>query len=102
VDAVISGAAPAELSPKLQALLVVAGQVQQSGRAVTPEAIAAARAAGAGDRDIHDTVLIAATFCMFNRYVDGLATLTPTDPAAYAEMGRRMSTQGYAAPKATA
>ena len=63
------------------------------------EAVAAARAAGAVDREIHDTVLIAATFCMFNRYVDGLDTLTLTDPSAYAEMGRRLSTAGYAPPK---
>ena len=99
VDEVIAGGAPAELSPKIKALLVIAGQVQQSGRAVTPEAVAAARAQGADDREIHDTVLIAATFCMFNRYVDGLDTLTPTDPQAYAEMGRRLSTVGYAPPK---
>ena len=99
VDAVIASGAPAALSPKMKALLVIAGQVQQSGKAVTPEAVAAARAAGAGDRDIHDTVLIAATFSMFNRYVDGLATLTPTDPQAYAEMGKRLSTVGYAPPK---
>jgi uncharacterized peroxidase-related enzyme len=99
VDEVIAGASPAALSPKLRALLVIAGQVQQGGRAVTAEAVAAARAVGAGDREIHDTVLIAAAFCMFNRYVDGLATLTPTDPAVYAEMGRRLSTHGYAPPK---
>ncbi len=99
VDEVIAGGAPAELSPKMKALLVIAGQVQQSGRAVTPEAVAAARAQGAVDREIHDTVLIAASFCMFNRYVDGLDTLTPTDPQAYAVMGRRLSTAGYAPPK---
>ena len=58
--------------------------------------MAAARAAGAVDRDIHDTVLIAASFSMFNRYVDGLATLTPPDSTAYVEMGKRMSEMGYA------
>ena len=99
VDEVMACAVPAELSPKMKALLVIAGQVQQSGKAVTPESVAAARAAGAGDRDIHDTVLIAATFSMFNRYVDGLDTLTPTDPEAYAEMGKRLSTAGYAPPR---
>ena len=98
VDEVMACTIPA-VSPKLKALLVIAGQVQQSGKAVTPESVAAARAAGATDRDIHDTVLIAAAFCMFNRYVDGLDTLTPTDPQAYAEMGRRLSTAGYAPPK---
>ena len=100
VDCVIAGSASAELSPRMKALLVIAGQVQQGGKSVTPEAVAAARAQGADDRAIHDTVLIAATFCMFNRYVDGLATLTPTDPQAYAEMGRRLATVGYSAPAA--
>ena len=98
VDCVITGA-PADLSPQMKALLVIAGQVQQSGRAVTAAAVADARAAGADDRAIHDTVLIAAAFCMFNRYVDGLATLTPTDPADYIPMGQRLATMGYAPPK---
>lgn len=34
---------------------------------------------------------------MFNRYEDGLATLLPSDRAMYAEMGRRMAENGYAA-----
>ena len=88
-----------ELSPKLHALLGIAGQVQESGRAVTHEAVALARMHGANDREIHDTVLIAATFCMFNRYVDGLDTLTPSDPQEYAAMGKRLSSFGYAPPK---
>ena len=83
----------------MQALLTIAGKVQINGREVKPEDIAEARKHGAVDRDIHDTVLIAATFSMFNRYVDGLASLTPTDPKAYEEMGKRMSTLGYVLPK---
>jgi len=99
VDAVLTQGATAVSSPKLQALLEIAGQVQQSGRAVTAESVAAARAHGANDREIHDTVLIAATFCLFNRYVDGLDTLTPTDPQEYAAMGKRLCAVGYAPPK---
>lgn len=99
VDKVIDDVNTASLSPKLRALLVIAGKVQQSGSAVMPEDIAEARKHGAVDRDIHDTVLIAATFSMFNRYVDGLASFTPTDPEAYEEMGKRMSTLGYVIPK---
>jgi hypothetical protein len=57
-----------------------------------------ARDHGANDREIHDTVLIAATFCMFNRYVDGLASYTPSDSKAYAEMGVRLATKGYVLP----
>jgi uncharacterized peroxidase-related enzyme len=87
------------LSGKMKALLQIAGKVQVLGKEVTEEDIAAARGQGANDREIHDTVLIAAAFSMFNRYVDGLASWTPTDPAAYTEMGRRMAEKGYVLPK---
>ena len=95
VDTVTNGEGAAPVSSKLRALLTIAGHVQQGGKAVTAEDIARARADGATDVEIHDTVLIAAAFCMYNRYVDGLATMTPTDPAAYDPMGKRMATQGY-------
>jgi uncharacterized peroxidase-related enzyme len=98
VDAVLDDPARAPVGEKLRALLVIAGKVQRDGRTVTEADVAAARAVGAGDRDIHDAVLIAAAFSMYNRYVDGLATLTPTDPAAYAAMGRRLAEVGYAGP----
>ena len=87
--------APTSVSSKLRALLVIAGKVQQGGKQVTADDVARARAEGATDVEIHDTVLIAAAFCMYNRYVDGLATWTPTDPAAYDPMGKRMAAQGY-------
>jgi alkylhydroperoxidase family enzyme len=87
------------VSEKMRALLTIAGKVQRSGKSVTPEDIQRARENGAVDRDIHDTILIAATFSMFNRYVDGLASLTPTDPKAYKEMGKRMTTIGYVLPQ---
>lgn len=99
VDCVIADVETAPVSAKMKALLNIAGKVQRSGKAVLPEDIAEARKHGAGDRDIHDTVLIAATFSMFNRYVDGLASFTPTDPTTYEEMGKRMSTIGYMLPK---
>jgi uncharacterized peroxidase-related enzyme len=95
VDTVTTGEGGAHVSPRLKALLVIAGKVQQGGKQVTGEDVARARAEGATDIEIHDTVLIAAAFCMYNRYVDGLATWTPTDPAAYDPMGKRMATQGY-------
>lgn len=96
VDAVLEDSTSAPVSAKLKALLVIAGKVQQGGRSVSDEDVVAARAEGAVDRDIHDTVLIAAAFSMFNRYVDGLATLAPAESAAYVEMGRRMADNGYA------
>ncbi|GAB3224415.1 carboxymuconolactone decarboxylase family protein [Micromonospora halotolerans] len=71
----------APVDPKLRALLRIAGAVQRGGREVTREQVEAARAEGATDLEIHDTVLIAAAFCMYNRYVDGLGTLAPADPA---------------------
>jgi uncharacterized peroxidase-related enzyme len=102
VDAVRLDPEAAPVSPKLKALLAIAGLVQAGGRRVTTAAIERARAAGASDLDIHDTVLIAAAFCMFNRYVDGLATWTPVGDEAYHEMGRRMAHEGYVRREATA
>lgn len=98
VDCVIQNSDTSMLSEKMKALLVIAGKVQQSGKQVTPDDVQRARDHGADDRAIHDTVLIAATFSMFNRYVDGLATLTPKDPEEYAAMGKRMVEVGYQAP----
>lgn len=99
VDCVIENVEEAPISAKMKALLNIAGKVQQSGKHVTEEDIIKAREQGAGHRDIHDTVLIAAAFSMFNRYVDGLASLTPTDPKLYEEMGKRMTTIGYVLPQ---
>jgi uncharacterized peroxidase-related enzyme len=86
----------APVSDKMKALLAIAGQVQQGGKSVRDEHVARARGAGATDREIHDTVLIAAAFCMFNRYVDGLATWTPTDPDSYRERAAGIARDGYA------
>jgi len=85
----------ANISPKLKALLTIAGQVQKSGKNVTTEAVDRARTLGATDIQIHDTVLIAAAFCMYNRYVDGLATWAPQDPEAYRARGVHLATYGY-------
>ena len=98
VDLVLNDYQSADISDKLKSLLKIAGKVQQSGKAVSNQDVAEARRVGATDRDIHDTVLIAATFCMFNRYVDGLASLTPMDAAAYEEMGKRLGEKGYVTP----
>lgn len=87
--------ASAPISDKLRALLQIAGKVQQSGRDVADADVARAREEGATDREIHDTVLIAAAFCMFNRYVDGLATVAPQELSAYDEMGAVMAEEGY-------
>jgi hypothetical protein len=73
--------------------------VQILGKEVKQENIDAARNEGATDKEIHDTVLIAAAFSMFNRYVDGLASFTPTNPVEYDEMGKRMAEKGYTLPK---
>ncbi|MBI3299482.1 MAG: peroxidase-related enzyme [Elusimicrobia bacterium] len=94
VDAVMKDPAAAPVSDKLKALLVIAAAVQKGGRRVTDGMVKDARAHGAGDKEIHDTVLIAAAFCMYNRYVDGLATLTPPDEA-YAAMGDMLAADGY-------
>jgi uncharacterized peroxidase-related enzyme len=85
----------APISDKLKALLQVAEKVQQSGKAATADDIEHARNNGATDRDIHDTVLIAAAFCMFNRYVDGLAANTPTDLSTYPPRAKQVAENGY-------
>ncbi len=95
VDEVLEDVSMARIDTKLRSLLAIAAKVRRDGRLVTEEDIAAARAAGADDKAIHDTVLIAAMFCMYNRYVDGLATMTPHDPELYKQMGRRLATHGY-------
>jgi uncharacterized peroxidase-related enzyme len=85
----------AAVSPKLKALLAIAGKVQQDGKLVTKDDVDAARAEGATDLEIHDTVLISAAFCMYNRYVDGLDTVQPDDEALYRERGKRVARDGY-------
>jgi len=85
----------APISPKLKALLHIAGKTAESGRCVTAEDVARAREHGATDLEIHDTVLIAAFFCLCNRYVDGLATWTPSDPDFYRQRAKTIVDNGY-------
>jgi uncharacterized peroxidase-related enzyme len=98
VDAVKRDFQTADVTPKLKALLAIADKVRQGGLRVTAADVARARAEGASDVELHDTVLIAAAFCMYNRYVDGLATVAPPEPEAYVEAGRRLAEEGYAVP----
>lgn len=84
----------APVSEKLGALLEIAAQVQSGGKNVNPETVEKAKAAGATDIEIHDTVLIAALFCLYNRYVDGLATIAPEDPGFYKNLAGRIA-KGY-------
>ncbi len=84
------------ISDKLKALLSIAGSVQKGGKHVTQDQVEHARKLGATDREIHDTVLISAIFCMFNRYVDGLGTSAPTDRNFYINRGKQRAEEGYA------
>ncbi len=85
----------AKISDKLKALLRIAQRVANTGQDVTPDVVKQAREHGATDKEIHDTVLIAAAFCMFNRYVDGLATWAPEEHNAYRAHGKVIAEQGY-------
>ena len=85
----------ANVSEKLKALLMIAGKVQRGGKNVTAADVEHARSLGATDIEIHDTVLIAAAFCMYNRYVDGLGTTQPHDEAMYRERGKIVARKGY-------
>jgi uncharacterized peroxidase-related enzyme len=85
----------APVSEKMKSLLTIAKKTGESGRKVSPDLIARARKAGATDIEIHDTVLIAALFCLYNRYVDGLATVTPENPEFYQTLAKRLVDNGY-------
>jgi len=85
------------ISDKLRALIAIAHHVQQGGKKVTGEDIDNAKKKGASDKEIHDTVLIAAAFCMYNRYVDGLGTWAPRENDAFMPMGRKLAEEGYLA-----
>jgi uncharacterized peroxidase-related enzyme len=96
VDQVRRNVEASPISDKLKALLNIAGKVQKGGKQVTTADVERARAQGSTDKEIHDTVLIAAAFSMFNRYVDGLATWAPLDDRnAYRESGKRLAEKGY-------
>jgi uncharacterized peroxidase-related enzyme len=95
VEQVRDDLAGAPVTEKMTALLNIAAAVQRGGKSVSDELVAAARAQGADDVEIHDTVLIAAAFCMFNRYVDGLGTALPDNPDFYSERAKRIVATGY-------
>ena len=96
IDGIKKDYQSAPVSEKLKSLLAIAGSVQKGGKNVTPEQIETARILGATDREIHDTVLIAAAFCMFNRYVDGLGAWAPPDRQLYVERAKWRADEGYA------
>lgn len=92
----------AAISEKLKALLVIAGKTAESGKKVLATDVERARRLGASDMEIHDTVLIAAVFCLCNRYVDGLATWAPDDPDFYRQRASLVAAHGYGASAVTA
>jgi len=98
VEKVEADLSTAPISSKLKALLTIAGKVQLDGKLVTSADVEAARKEGATDLEIHDTVLIAAAFSMYNRYVDGLGTWQPDNPEMYAQMGEQLAKNGYTRP----
>ncbi len=85
----------APVTDKMKALLAIAKAVQQNGKLVTPDMINEAKTKGATDLELHDTILIAALFSLYNRYVDGLASVTPSDPAFYNRLGNILKDKGY-------
>lgn len=95
LDDIRNGLEKTRISKKMVELLSIAKKVQISGRKVKQEDIDRAIKAGATDLEIHDTILIAAAFCMYNRYVDGLGTWAPSDKNAYVEMGQDLAKIGY-------
>lgn len=97
ISCIVDDLEQSPVSDKFKSLLLIAEKIQQGGKAVTKQHIEAAKKAGASEEDIHDTVLIAAAFCMYNRYVDGLGTKSAT-PHEYPAMGKRLAKRGYKYP----
>ncbi len=97
VSCIVENPKDAPVSEKMKALLMIAEKVQQSGKTVSQADIDRAKEKGASDEDLHDTVLIAAAFCMYNRYVDGLGTI-PAESSEYPAMGERLAKKGYKYP----
>src|SRR3978361_1503305 len=95
IDAIKADFQSADLSAKIKSLLTIAASVQKGGKNVTSEQIETAKENGATDKEIHDTVLIAAAFCMFNRYVDGLGTWAPQDRDFYVNRAPQRASEGY-------
>lgn len=85
----------AHISDKMKALLSIEASVQKSGKHVTASQIEHAKNLGATDKEIHDMVLITAAFCMYNRYVDGLATWAPQDRHFYVTPSPQRAEEGY-------
>lgn len=98
MEQVFNNPETAEISDKMKALLKIAAKVQKGGKNVTEEDVAFAKGEGATDLEVHDTVLIAAAFCMYNRYVDGLATWQPVNDEMYDKMGEQRAREGYLTP----
>ncbi len=99
IKSAIRGIDEMDASDKIKSLLKLAAKVQQSGLSVKMEDANEARKSGATDTEIHDTVLIAALFCLYNRYVDGLATRTPDNPLYFEVLGKRITSRGYNMPE---
>lgn len=95
MDQILKSKNESAITDKMKSLLDIAASVQMSGKQVSPAQIEQARQAGSSDREIHDTVLIAAAFCMFNRYVDGLATWAPVDRQYYINRAPQRAAEGY-------
>lgn len=94
-EQVMANPETAAISPKLKALLAIAGKVALGGLNVKQPDIDRARTEGASDLEIHDTVLIAAVFCACNRYVDGLGTSVPPNMEIYDQMAAMVQQNGY-------
>ncbi|MBL0248292.1 MAG: peroxidase-related enzyme [Chitinophagales bacterium] len=95
IDGIKANYTEMPISNKLKALLQIAASVQKGGKFVTAAQIAEAKNCGATDSQIHDTVLIAAFFCMCNRYVDGLQTTANPNRQFYVNNAERRANEGY-------
>ena len=95
VNAILQQPFGGEVDNRIAHLLEISGAVGISGSLVTESMIESAKQAGATDLEIHDTIMIAALFSFYNRYVDGLATDLPENESYYEMLADRLTTSGY-------
>ena len=82
-------------SSKIETLLYIAKKLHACPQGIKQEDIDLLFTFNFTPDDINDLILIISSFCMFNRYVDGLGTLPALDDDMYNNMAEKIAINGY-------
>lgn len=82
-------------SSKIETLLYIAKKLHACPQGVKQEDIDLLFTFNFTPDDINDLILIISSFCMFNRYVDGLGTFHALDDDMYNNMAEKIAINGY-------